>query len=290
MTSNAERRYAHHSDRRARAEAALGHDSMVAIERTAIVLARLAGAEIVSALGGRRDVHYKSIEEGAYLDPVSEVDHAVETIIRAILAERFPDHDIIGEEIAERPSHGHDVVWVIDPVDGTTNFVNGYPLFSASIGVVWRGCPIAGALWCSTSHSLRSGVYHARAGGGLGFDETPVESGPDPAVRRRLVGDPRGDLPASSPFEARKTGSAALECAFVAAGLLAAARFARPNVWDVAGGIALVEAAGGAVAERGPDGAWRPFEAFPSDLASWRSELAIAGSEGALADLGIDGG
>lgn len=276
-----------HAERRTEAEAALGHDAMVAIERTAIVLARLAGAEIVSALGGRRDLRYKSIAEGAYLDPVSEVDHAVETIIRAILGERFPDHDIIGEEIDDRPRHGRDVVWVIDPVDGTTNFVNGFPLFSASIGVVWRGCPIVGALWCSTSHTLRAGVYHARAGGGLGFDETPVDPGADPAVRRRLVGDPHAQVPEGAPYDARKTGSAALECAFVAAGLLAAAKFARPNVWDVAGGIALVEAAGGVVATRDPGGDWRPFDTFPDELGSWRSELALAGSDGAFADLDV---
>lgn len=262
-------------------DAPLPHDTLVAIERTAILLARLAGAEIVSALGGRRDVRYKTREEGAWLDPVSEVDHAVEALIRATLAERFPDHDVVGEEMPERPGRGHDVIWAVDPVDGTTNFVNGFPLFAASIGVLHRGRPVAGALWCSTSHALRAGVYHARTGGGLGFDETPLDPAPDPAVRRRLAGDPHGGGK-GGPYDLRKTGSAAIECAFVAAGLLAATRLAAPNVWDVAGGIALVEAAGGAARIRDADGAWRRFERFETpdgDLARWRGEIALGAPE-----------
>ncbi|WP_043539574.1 inositol monophosphatase family protein [Salinarimonas rosea] len=257
-------------------------DPHVAYERGAIVLARLAGAEIVSALGGRRDVRYKTQAEGAFLDPVSEVDHGVETLIHAILAERFPDHGVLGEELTPRRARGSDVVWAVDPVDGTTNFVNGFPLFCASIGVLEAGRPVAGALWCSTSHALRAGVYHAREGGALAFDETPLDPAPDPAVRRRLAGTPEGGARGTGPFDLRKTGSAALECAFVAAGLLAAARFAAPNVWDVAGGIALVRAGGGAVRHRPPGGGWVPLERFEApdgDLARWRGEIAVGSPE-----------
>src|SRR5437762_13997760 len=74
------------------------------IERTAVELARLAGAEIVNALGGMLAIKYKSdlaakAEALSYRDPVSEVDHRCEVLLRARIAERFPDHDIIGEEI-----------------------------------------------------------------------------------------------------------------------------------------------------------------------------------------------
>jgi myo-inositol-1(or 4)-monophosphatase len=65
-------------------------------------------------------------------------------------------------------------VWAIDPIDGTTNFVNGFPLFAASIGMLHRGCPVVGAIWCSTSYALRAGVYHARAGGALRFEGEPL--------------------------------------------------------------------------------------------------------------------
>ena len=71
------------------------------IERTAVELAQLAGAEIVTALGSMMTVRYKtaSPDDETWKDPVSEVDHRVETLIRARLSERFPDHEIIGEEM-----------------------------------------------------------------------------------------------------------------------------------------------------------------------------------------------
>ncbi|HRC63395.1 MAG TPA: inositol monophosphatase family protein, partial [Dehalococcoidia bacterium] len=142
------------------------------IEAVAVELAHLAGAEIDSALGREIVVEYKSASKKGNVEPtnpVSEVDHAVEALVRERLALRFPGHGIIGEEVELQPDPTRDFVWVIDPVDGTTNFVNGFPLFAASIGVLHRGVPVAGAIWCSTGHELRSGVYHARAGGPLRF-------------------------------------------------------------------------------------------------------------------------
>ena len=158
------------------------------IEDAALELARLAGAEIQSALGRTLAVRYKKSADAraAFRDPVSEVDQAVEALIRSRLAERFPAHEIIGEEVEEARGGEHDFLWAIDPVDGTTNFVNGFPLFAASIGILHRGRPVAGALWCSTSHALRAGVYHARTGGGLRFEGEPLAR-PRSAARR-----PRG--------------------------------------------------------------------------------------------------
>ena len=66
---------------------------------------------------------------------MSEIDRRVEALIRQRLAKHFADHGIIGEELAERPGQDSDFVWVIDPIDGMTDFVNGFPLFAASIGV-----------------------------------------------------------------------------------------------------------------------------------------------------------
>ena len=119
------------------------------IEHMAVELATLAGAEIVTTYGGIFTVRYKTGAAGALSslrDPVSEIDRRVETLIRARLAEGFPGHDIIGEEMEERPGRGQDCVWAVDPIDGTTNFVNGFPMFAASIGVLHRGVPVAGAV------------------------------------------------------------------------------------------------------------------------------------------------
>ncbi|UEM19907.1 inositol-1-monophosphatase [Skermanella mucosa] len=259
------------------------------IERVAVGLARLAGTEIVAALGRTLEVRYKGNAEGmpttgeSLKDPVSEVDSQVEVLIRAKLGDRFPEHDILGEEMDERPGRDHDFVWAVDPIDGTTNFVNGFPLFAGSIGVLHRGRPVVGAVWCSTSHALRPGVYHARTGGPLCFDEEALDPRPNPEVRRRLAGEPEATPDAALEWDIRKTGSAAVECAFVAAGLLRVARFERPNVWDVAGGIPLVLAAGGEVRYRG-DGGWVPLERLEPvadasggapDLRNWRRPLIL---------------
>jgi len=249
------------------------------IEQMAVELATLAGAEIVTTFGGIFTVRYKTGDAGklSMRDPVSEVDRRVETLIRTRLAERFPTHDIIGEEMEERPSVGQECVWAVDPIDGTTNFVNGFPMFAASIGVLHRGLPIVGAVWCSVSHAFRAGVYHAAAGGKLRFEGDDVTPKVNAAVLRRLAGVPVAADADEVGWETRKTGSAALECALVAAGLLEVARFSSPNLWDVAGGIALVKAGGCVVREH--DGmAWIPMHSFTPaahsgetpDLRFWR--------------------
>lgn len=258
---------------------ALSREHLHEIESLAIELAGIAGAEIAKTLGGLLAVRYKTaVKDDVWRDPVSEVDHEVEGMIRERLAGHFPDHDIIGEEMDARPSRDHDFVWAVDPIDGTANFVNGFPLFSASIGVLHQGKPVVGALWCSVSHALRAGVYHATAGGKLRFDGADVTPKINPAVRRRLIGVPAA-VESDGLWETRKTGSAALECAMVAAGLLQAARFTSPNIWDVAGGIALVTAGGG-VARRRDGKEWREMTHFqPSadnpDLRYWRGEIIV---------------
>lgn len=261
------------------------------LEATATELARLAGAEIEHTLGKVLAVEYKgsAADAAALRDPVSEVDRNVELLIRARLGERFPGHDILGEESEDRPGRESEFVWAVDPVDGTTNFVNGFPLFAASIGVLHRHVPVAGAVWCSASHALRAGVYHAASGGKLHFDGETIDHVGNPAVRRWLAGEPEATAREGLPWDVRKTGSAAIECAFVAAGLLRVARFERPNVWDVAGGLALVRATGGIVLCRDARG-WADFERFEAvihseqpfaDLRHWRRPLILGEREAA---------
>lgn len=252
-----------------------------AIEALAVEMAQLAGAQIVASLGRTLAVRYKTLgadEAAIYRDPVSEIDHAVERLIRERVSERFPDHGIIGEEDEPVRIGSSDFVWIIDPVDGTANFVNGYPLFAASIGVAFQGRPVVGAVWCSTSHALRPGVYHARTGGLLCFEQQPIPGVDRHQVRRRIVGLPRVPVGVDVGFEARQSGSAAIECAFVAAGLLAGARFEAPNAWDVAGGIPLLAAAKAEVRTRTPSGDWETFSGFGEAGGSsvpWRQPMVI---------------
>jgi myo-inositol-1(or 4)-monophosphatase len=247
------------------------------IEDVAVGLVRHASAEITHALGRVLAVRYKTDkpDENILRDPVSDADVKVEQMIRAEVARQFPDHAVIGEEMGGDAVTERDFAWVVDPIDGTSNFVNGFPMFAASIGVLHRGKPVVGALWCSTSHALRAGVYHAHWGGPLYFDEDKIERRSNVRVRRLLVGEPFPEE--GAPWEGRHTGSAAVECAFVAAGVLRAAWFERPNIWDVGGGVALLRAAGLDVHARGANG-WAAFDGFGEGLkalSSWHQELAV---------------
>src|ERR1700734_301840 len=120
---------------------------LAGIEALAVELAALAGREVTAAFGTIFTVRYKTGPKDAVSlrDPVSEIDRNVEIMIRERLAARFPDHGIIGEELAERAGRDSDFVWAVDPIDGTTNFVNGFPLFAASIAVLQPAGTGAGA-------------------------------------------------------------------------------------------------------------------------------------------------
>jgi myo-inositol-1(or 4)-monophosphatase len=253
-----------------------------ALETTAAELALLAGAEITASISRPFEIAYKS---GAgvsddFRNPVSEIDRKCEVLIRARLGERFPDHDIIGEEMVARSANPSDFVWAVDPIDGTTNFINGFPLYAASIGLLYRGYPLIGAVWCASTHAQRAGVYHGAWCGPLSFDGLPLSRRSQAAVRRHLGAEPSGGSFPHLPWDVRQTGSAAIECAFTAAGMLRVTRFDRPNLWDVAGGVALVLAAGGVVMWR-HDEAWEPFERFEGspDLGGWRESLLLGDAE-----------
>lgn len=275
-------------------------DDLREIEQVAVELATLAGAEITRTFGGIFAVRYKAGASGGEIslrDPVSEVDGRIESLIRARIGERFPDHDVIGEEMKDRLGREHDYLWAVDPIDGTTNFVNGFPVFAASIGVLRDGRPVAGAIWSSVSHALRPGVYHAIEGGRLRFEGDDVTPKVNPAVRRRLAGVPAAQDSTEGAWETRKTGSAAVECALVAAGLMQVARFAAPNIWDVAGGLALLRAAGCDIRRR--DGrAWEPMDQFTPmtgpdgdhDLRYWRGGLVVGTPDAVARMCAVDNG
>jgi myo-inositol-1(or 4)-monophosphatase len=143
-----------------------------------------------------------------------------------------------------------------------------------------------GAVWCSVSHALRAGVYHANADSRLRFDNQVVTPKMNAAVLRRLAEVPVVADAAEVGWETRKTGSAALECALVAAGLLEVGRFDSPNIWDVAGGLAPIKAGHGVAYQY--DGArWLPMDRFLSslrglespDLSFWRRAIVVGRPE-----------
>src|SRR5580698_4023059 len=138
-----------------------------ALEATAARLAQAAGTQITAAVNGEPAVHFKETRPqwAANSNPVSEVDQSVERYIRAQLLQAHPQHAVIGEEQAQSGPPDALISWVIDPVDGTCNFINGVPLYACSIGVLHDGWPVAGAIWCAATHAVGPGVYHAHRDG-----------------------------------------------------------------------------------------------------------------------------
>ncbi|MGE3960970.1 MAG: inositol monophosphatase [Dehalococcoidia bacterium] len=255
------------------------------LEETAYDLAVLAGEQLIDALGRQVSVRYKDERRGimAPHDVVSEVDEAIESLLRRRLAARHPEHAVLGEEGGLGGAAGAPFTWTIDPIDGTSNFVNGLPFYASAVGVLLDGVPLAGAIWCSTTHALRPGVYHARHGGAFRFEGRAAASSARHAVgrERRLSTAPAPHKHREPGWDHRNFGAIALESAFVAAGVLASARTHTSRTWDVAPGIVLARAAGHEVWTQGAD-RWEPFERF-EDPARWQQPLLFADADAVTA-------
>lgn len=195
--------------------------------------------------------------EKARRDFVTEVDRQVEAQIGTLLRDAVPGSVVLGEELSPTAARDAAVVWIVDPLDGTTNFLHGYPQYAVSIG-----CLVEGTLAVGVVHDVaRDLVYHGAAGHGAwrGAQRLRGSSITDP--RRALVGtgfpfkdmDPLDRylrqlgavLRASS--GARRTGAASLDLADVAAGRLDAFWELALAPWDVAAGVVLIREAGGLV-------------------------------------------
>ncbi len=264
-----------------------------ALEATAARLARAAGTQITAAVSGELAVHFKETRPNwaANSNPVSEVDQSVERYIRAQLLQTHPQHAVIGEEQAPSGPPDALISWVIDPVDGTCNFINGVPLYACSIGVLHDGWPVAGAIWCAASHALGPGVYHAHAGGPLCFNGAPVVRR-QPGSWRGIAAEHGRSSRYGAQFDVRVLGTSAVEFAWVACGLLRLAHMPRPGLWDAAAGLSLLHAAG-CSALTWEHGRWAPLVRFrpPASgreagrLAAWKQPLLIGTAQDLAAAL-----
>ena len=257
-----------------------------ALEATAAHLAQAAGVRITAAVNGELDVHFKESrpEWAANSNPVSDIDHSVERDLRAQISAAYPQHAIIGEEQGPGGPPGALISWVIDPVDGTCNFINGVPLYACSIGVLYEGWPVAGAIWCAATHAVGPGVYHAHAGGPLCFNGRPTRRR-KPGAWRGLAAEHGRTSRYAADWDIRVLGTSAVEFAWVACGLLRLAHMPRPGLWDAAAGLALLNAAG-CRALTWEHGRWAPLVRFtaPSarnggQLAAWKQPVLIGAEE-----------
>ncbi|MDP6064332.1 MAG: inositol monophosphatase family protein [SAR202 cluster bacterium] len=227
------------------------------VEGLAAEIARGGGVILAKYFGAKIEAEYK---DKARTDPVTIADRECQQYLVDAISNRFPLHGIVGEEDDEDKESANavapDTVWILDPLDGTKNFVNGLPVFACSVGVIHRGMPVAGAIYLPWPAKPEGSVLHARSGSGTFQDGQKLEIPPaDTPIGSRLMGLP-GSFGASfrfkstmqkGPGELRVSGSIAFEMAMAARGTLQYAMFGSPRLWDVAAGVALVIEAGGAV-------------------------------------------
>ena len=235
--------------------------TLAAIEEHAVRMARRAGQTLMGYFGSPLDIDFKDEAES---DPVTNVDREAQGDMVRAISEAYPEHGIVGEE-DEDPGDGPapDYVWVLDPLDGTKNFMNGLPVFASSIGVLYRGAPVAGAVFIPWPGEAEGVVLHARKGGGTyAGDESITLADASEPVARRLATLPesfRSAFRFADPMkgrtgEIRTTGSTVYEIAMAARGVVQYSFSGAPHLWDAAAGSVLVAEAGGLVlmAERRP--------------------------------------
>jgi myo-inositol-1(or 4)-monophosphatase len=198
------------------------------------------------------------VREKGRFDLVTDADLASQRVIVDYLSERFPDHAFLGEEDAKHHRPGTDAppTWIIDPIDGTTNYVHDCPLYCISIGL-----QIAGQLVVGIVHEpCRNEMFHAAWGQGAWLNDRRLQTSPVASLGEALIatGFPPDMQGQERTLEwwryfslrtqsMRRTGSTALNMAYVAAGRFDAYFAFDNHVWDVAGAVVLVQEAGGLI-------------------------------------------
>jgi myo-inositol-1(or 4)-monophosphatase len=221
--------------------------------QTAIDAVRRAGEIQRRASRGTFEIRKKGT-----IDLVTEVDVTVEKMVRALIAERHPDHDVLGEELGgPGPGEGSRFCWICDPLDGTTNFAHGLPLFCSTIALEVDGELRVAAVYDPS----RDELFTATRGGGAFLNGERIRVSTAEALIDALlvtgfpysVQDKLDEMVGlfgrflSKARAVRRLGSAALDMCYVAAGRLDGFWEEGLNAWDIAGGVLLVQEAGGRI-------------------------------------------
>lgn len=219
-----------------------------------------AGAEVLRKYFRHDDLQIRS--KGAH-DFVTKADHESEEAILDVILGAFPDHHVLAEEsghtVPEEESDGDHYQWIIDPLDGTSNFLQGIPVFCISIGCRRRGQVMAAVVF----EPLRSDLFTAGRGLGALHNSQPMSvsdrAGLDDAFlatgypfRAKATLDAYLDCFRSVFLESRgirRVGAAALDLAYTGAGIFDGFFEFRLSPWDVAAGSLLIEEAGGIVTD-----------------------------------------
>lgn len=224
---------------------------------TAIKAARRAATVINRA---SFDLDRITISEKSHNNFVTDIDQASEQAIIETLLKAYPDHAILGEEngASSNLNDESEYVWIIDPIDGTTNFLHGYPNYCISIALQQRGVITQAVIY----DPVRNDLFTATKGGGSYLNDKRIRVRNPDRINKALIGSGHGAEPrdlaeylrmyevvAPRCHGVRSGGSAALELANVAAGRLDGFFEKGLKVWDIAAGSLLVTEAGGIVGE-----------------------------------------
>jgi len=218
---------------------------------TAVAAARAAGAI-------QRE-HYQKIEEIHYkgeVNLVTHVDISSEKKIKEIIRQKFPDHEILAEESDLERREGSPFRWIVDPLDGTTNYAHGYPLFGPSIALVHEGGPVVGVVY----NPFWDELFTAVKGGGAFLNGKPISVSKIKAAKESLfcTGFPYDRKSRPDHYLAifkefmllghcvRRGGSAATDLCYLAAGRFEGFWEEKLKAWDVAAAVCILKEAGGA--------------------------------------------
>jgi myo-inositol-1(or 4)-monophosphatase len=212
-----------------------------------------AGNILRERISGRREIFYKG-----EINLVTEMDRLSERTVVETILESFPDHGILAEEDAQIENSSQ-FLWIIDPLDGTTNYAHGYPSFSVSIGLERSGDVIVGVVY----DPMRDELFSAARGQGAFLNGKPIAvSRNDVLIRSLLATGFPYDRAVSkennlnyfnalimASQEIRRSGSASLDLCALAAGRLDGYWELKLHPWDVAAGSLIVLEAGGSVSD-----------------------------------------
>jgi myo-inositol-1(or 4)-monophosphatase len=223
------------------------HNDLDADLELALRAARAAGDAILPAFRTEQEVRYKSADQ-----PITAADLEADRVLAALLRGERPGYGWLSEETSDGPERlARPLVWIVDPIDGTSSFVAGEPDFVVSVGLARDGVPVLGVV-----HAPVTGeTYHAVAGGGAFRDGVPVRVSGTAAGsgRPRLAGSRwesrKGALePLAGAWELVPLGSTAYKMARVADGTVDAYLSVGPKgEWDVCAAQVVLEEAGGTV-------------------------------------------
>ena len=207
------------------------------------------------------EVEQLRVTHKGHNDFVTEVDQAAEQAIVDVLRQAYPDHAILAEESGASANLNKDseYVWIIDPLDGTTNFIHGFPQYAVSIGLQHRGQITQAVVYDPTRNEL----FTASKGAGAFLNDKRIRVTKRDKLADALIGTgfPYSDLSGLDEYVKmfhvmtqksaglRRPGSAALDLAYVAAGRLDGFFEKNLKPWDMAAGTLLITEAGGIVGD-----------------------------------------